>query len=106
MIYFQNYHMTSKSGPNGQALITSIADLYLISQDIKLLRAICVVGGPLLTERIWGLLEQMAFLIRSYPRYQSKTLRKLSYFADKEGKYRVVAILDYFSQTALHNFHR
>jgi hypothetical protein len=106
MVHFQNYHMTSKSGPNGQALITSIADLYIISQDIKLLRSICTVGGPKLEERIWGLIEQMAFLTRSHPRYKTKTLRKLSYFADKEGKYRVVAILDYFSQTALLGFHR
>jgi len=32
-------------------------------------------------------------------------IRKLSYFADKEGKVRVIAILDYFSQTVLRPLH-
>jgi len=31
--------------------------------------------------------------------------RKLSYFSDKEGKTRVIAILDYWSQTALKPLH-
>jgi len=105
-VRFMNYHMTSKSGPNGQALITSIADLVLIAGDIRLLRAICEVGGKRLSDRIWGLLEHLAFLVRCHPRYKSRRLRKLSYFSDKEGKVRVVAILDYFSQTSLYMFHR
>lgn len=31
--------------------------------------------------------------------------RKLSYFPDKEGKTRVIGILDYFSQTVLRKLH-
>lgn len=32
-------------------------------------------------------------------------IRRLTYFADKEGKTRVIAILDYFSQTVLRGLH-
>lgn len=32
-------------------------------------------------------------------------LRRLAFFADKEGKSRVIAILDYFSQTVLKGLH-
>lgn len=33
------------------------------------------------------------------------SFRKISYFADKEGKTRVIAILDYWSQTVLKPLH-
>jgi len=97
--------MTSKSGPNGQALITSVADLKLILLNKRLLESICIVGGEKLTTRITGLASQFDFLWSKYPRYPSTTLRKLSYFPDKELKVRVIAILDYFSQCALFPFH-
>jgi hypothetical protein len=35
----------------------------------------------------------------------SKKIRKLAYFADKEGKSRVIAIMDYWTQTALRPLH-
>jgi len=93
--YFRNYHMTSKSGPNGHALATSLADLSLIRLNKRLLDSICLVGGPKLTERITGLLSQFDFLESCYPKYTPYRLRKLSYFSDKELKVRVIAILDY-----------
>jgi len=97
--------MTSKSGPNGQALITAIADLVLINRDPRLKESICIVGGELLTTRIQHLTSQLAFLVSRYPRYPSQSLRKLTWFPDKELKVRVVAILDYFSQCALFPLH-
>jgi len=36
---------------------------------------------------------------------KTSSFRKLSYFSDKEGKTRVIAILDYWSQTALRPLH-
>lgn len=33
-------------------------------------------------------------------------VRKLSYFSDKEGKTRIIGILDYFSQTVLKKLHQ
>lgn len=40
-----------------------------------------------------------------FPRPNKENHRKLSYFADPEGKTRVIAILDYWSQTALKPLH-
>lgn len=37
---------------------------------------------------------------------KSKNLRKLTFFGDPEGKVRVIAIFDYWSQTALLPLHR
>jgi len=37
---------------------------------------------------------------------KSKSFRKLSYFADKEGKVRVIGILDYWSQSCLRPLHK
>lgn len=50
--------MTSKAGPNGQALITSIADLVLLSLDKELWDSICLVGGELLSKRMNHLISQ------------------------------------------------
>jgi hypothetical protein len=40
----------------------------------------------------------------SYPKGKGR-FRKISYFPDKENKVRVIALLDYYSQTALRPFH-
>lgn len=40
-----------------------------------------------------------------YADRRSNDYRKISYFADREGKTRVIAIGDYFSQTALKGLH-
>jgi hypothetical protein len=97
--------MTSKSGPNGQALITSIADLEQLRKQPELLKSVYIVGGEKLEQRISGLLEQFDFLKASYPEYPSHRLRKISWLPDKEVKVRVVGILDYFSQAALKPLH-
>jgi hypothetical protein len=105
VLNFRNYHFSSKSGPNGHALGSSIADLSLISLNKALLDAIRTVGGPKLTLRIDTLLTQLPFVKAGHPKFPERDLRKLSVIPDKEHKVRVVAILDYFSQTALYPFH-
>jgi hypothetical protein len=102
---FRKYHLSTKTGPNGPALISSIADLSLIRLNKRLLDSICELGGKLLTHRITGLVERLDFVKSCHPKYPEYRLRKLSYFPDKEEKVRVVAILDYFSQAALYPFH-
>lgn len=37
---------------------------------------------------------------------KSDTLRKISYFSDKEGKTRVIGIMDYWSQSCLIQLHK
>jgi hypothetical protein len=105
-VAFRNYHFSSKSGPNGPALISSIADLSMIRSNTELLRAICLIGGSKLTTRITGLLEEFNFLKSRHPKYPERSLRKITYFPDKELKVRVVAVLDYFSQAALQPLHQ
>jgi len=113
-------HMTTKRGPQGQALLSSLTELTLLppelTSDIKKL------GGQslsnLIDENCEGLdiLESIkpkeflgVFSVAQWWRYlfpsRSNNLRKLSYFPDKEGKTRVIAILDYWSQSALKPLH-
>lgn len=103
-------HMSTKRGPLGQALLTSVSELTLIPQE--LLESILIVGGPKLRAVIEGLKAPIAGTNLSivdvwsklYPP-KTKSLRRISYFSDKEGKTRVIAILDYWSQTALRPLH-
>jgi hypothetical protein len=103
-------HMSTKRGPLGQALLTSVSELTLIPQE--LLDAIVLVGGPKLSKVIEGLKAPIAgspysivdVWSKLYPP-KTKSLRRISYFSDKEGKTRVIAILDYWSQTCLRPLH-
>jgi len=113
-------HISTKKGPQGQALLASLSELTLLSSEqveyIKLL------GGESLSKMIDENLEGLDILemIKSPGIYgyfsvarwwrtifptKSKNLRKLSYFPDKEGKTRVIAIFDYWSQSALRPLH-
>jgi len=103
-IYFKEYHMTTKAGPNGHAIWTSMVDLKLLKSS-KLLESIKVIGGKKLTARIELLcnwLDQLPGIL--FP-VEGKTLRRITWFPDKESKVRIVAILDYWSQTALKGLH-
>jgi len=95
VLNFRNFHFSSKSGPNGPALGSSIADLNLISLNKRLLDSICIVGGPKLEHRIRGLVDQLEFVTSGHPRFPQHRLRKLSVVPDKELKLRIVAVLDY-----------
>lgn len=100
--------MTSKSGPNGHALRHSIQDL--ISLPDELLRDISVLGGEKLSLNMHTLkffLEGKNSLPRAdlFPEKEPGSIRKLCYFPDKELKVRVIAQLDYWSQTGLRALH-
>lgn len=104
-IYFKKYHFTSKAGPNGQALWCSMVDLKALVSNLSLLESICVIGGPKLRTSIEGLVNSLNLLPDTLFPSNRATLRRISWFPDKENKVRVVAILDYFSQTALRALH-
>lgn len=104
-LWFKRYHMTTKAGPNGHALGTSMVDFKLLLQHTKLVKCIKIVGGPKLENNINVLEAQIDNLPKSLFHKEGKILRRLTYFADKEMKVRIVAILDYFSQTALRPLH-
>lgn len=113
---FSTYHITTKVSPylktgNGlekkNALWHSVGDL--VSLPSELIKSIKIVGGDLLTARIDTILEsvkripELGYFINIKA---SNNFRKISAFPDKELKVRVIAIGDYFSQTALRPLHK
>lgn len=104
---FKEFHMSSKSGPNGHALWSSYVDSMILPPDLE--NSLHVVGGPKLGEllsRMKTLVSKIPtfFLSRGSPKGQPQ-IRKLACISDKEGKTREVAILDYYSQCALKPLH-
>lgn len=96
--------LTTKSGPNGQALATSLLDLSLMPERLAdtLYRL-----APNYIESILPLYTG-AKQIATDLGVKSKSilrLRRLSPIQDKEGKTRIIAIGDYFSQAVLRPIH-
>lgn len=103
---FEGYHISSKTGPNGLALDTSIVDLRLLPES-GIARDIVTLGGQTLRDKMnetFEILELIPIKPRGKVR-EKPTLRRLSIKKDKEGKSRVFAILDYWSQCALKPLH-
>jgi hypothetical protein len=96
-VCWDRFHFTTKSGPNGPALISSVREFGLayntFGPELKTL------GGEAFTT--WC--EKLSKLIQTDP---TVILGKLSYFADKEGKTRLIAMCDYWSQTVLRPVHQ
>jgi hypothetical protein len=95
------FHFTMKSGIWGKALMSSIAELPHVLTNKGLLANIKAVGGRELTK----LLEKLEGLSRIV-NPELSVFGRIVDFSDKEGKTRLVAILDYWSQTALFNVHK
>lgn len=104
-IYFKKFHLSTKMGPNGHALYTSMVDLKLIIEHSTLLMSLRLIGGLKFRKSFDLLLHSINHLPKSLFPVEGTTLRRLSYFPDLETKVRVVAILDYWSQTALRPLH-
>jgi hypothetical protein len=108
---WSDYHMSTKMGPNGQALISSMWDLNAL--PLELYNDIAVIGDSPLKSHMdaiastrWGSFSPLDIWQELYPLKRAEYLtRRISYFSDKEGKTRVIAILDYWSQTALKPYH-
>jgi len=80
----------------------------LYALDFNTIEALKVIGGLKFADKVNQLLAPGVkdFLSEFFPTV-GKVVRKLTYFPDREDKVRVVAILDYFSQSVLkplHNF--
>jgi hypothetical protein len=101
-LWFKQYHLTTKTGPNGHALWNSLADLDNVTPEM--VYHLQTVGGPKLTEYINTLLKSKDCLSGKLP-LKGKSHRKISYFPDKEDKVRIIAIGDYFTQAALKPLH-
>lgn len=109
-IMWSKFHYTSKNGPNGQALWTSIYDLIILRDCYpELLQDIFFVGGERLKKVMSSIIATLdllpSWMKPGKKKGHSSLIRKLVDFPDKEGKTRIIAILDYWSQTALRPFH-
>jgi hypothetical protein len=107
-------HATTKAGPNAQALVGSIEDAHLLSDtQISDLRILGGDGIIRLIETIRSHLDPNRWLGSLVTKVRGKEVKlqpkgrlgKLSVVKDKESKSRIVAILDYWSQSVLYPLH-
>jgi len=102
-IYWKKFHLSTKNGPNGQALWSAIADLSVLPPE--LVESIKVIGGERLSSRIECLGKYLHVFLPFF-NVIGRRFRKVSAISDLEGKTREIAILDYWSQTALSGLHK
>jgi len=98
-------HVTTKSGPNAQALIGSIEDASLLTESQIANLRLC--GGEKLALTI-GTIRSLSVptwceMVKISPK---GILSRLSYIKDKEAKCRIVAILDYWTQSCFEPLHK
>jgi hypothetical protein len=104
---FKNYHLSTKTGPLG--IETSKAcyeELELLPSE--LIDSISKLGGPVLADHMEQVLSHIEGIKQVFPLEEEKkhsSFRRISYFSDPDGKTRVIALGDYWSQTALKPVH-
>jgi hypothetical protein len=70
-----------------------------------LVESIGQLGGDKIKTFISQALSHMDVLLGFFSTVSKSSIRRLSNFADKEGKTRIIGIGDYFSQTVLRRLH-
>ena len=107
-------HISTKAGPNAQALVGSIEDAHLLT-DLQISYLQILGGGAVvrLIQTIRSCLSPLSWLGALTLKVKGKEKKllpkgrqgKLSLVKDKEAKCRIVAILDYWTQSVLHPLH-
>jgi hypothetical protein len=90
-----------KAGTMGHSLVSSVRELPYITNNTKIMASLEVMGGEGLVRKIKELRE----CVGDISPFKDPYLGKLSVFGDKEGKTRIVAIVDYWTQSVLKNYH-
>jgi hypothetical protein len=104
-VEWKAYHLTNKRGPGGgQAILGWFRDLS--SLPASLVRSLEVLGGASFTEALRYLLTNREGLITLFGDPGVGPIRKVVAIQDAEGKSRVIAMIDYFSQTVLRPLHQ
>jgi len=105
---WEGYHLTTKGSPSGsQALVSCLQDLVNIPESLT--NSIADFGGPLLSEKMALCrhhLSELSVLMDQPLSLNKKCFRKITAIPDSEGKTRLIAIGDYFSQTCLKPLHK
>lgn len=121
-VIFTKYKLLTKNGPNGgPSFATSMLDYFALSKDLR--QDIENLGGTLIKKELTLLdrlykdsdltvpkvIDYLGTLgckpLKSVIKTGNLYTRRLCKFPDKEGKQRVIAISDYFSQAVLNNLH-
>jgi len=108
-VRWKKFHLTTKVGPNSEndnALFRALCDLSSLPPELE--TSIRNLGGPKLSEVMDILkdgINRFHALSDVIPFWGKGEIRKLSAIKDKEVKVRVIAIGDYWSQTALYPLH-
>lgn len=103
---WEGYHLSTKSGPTGnQALVSCLQDLENLPKSLT--DSISVFAGPVLAEKMNTCYHHLTELseIMGQPLTGRKSFRKLIAIPDSEGKTRLIAVGDYWSQTCLKPLH-
>lgn len=97
----------TKSGPNGHALNCAISDARCLPPN--LVHSLSIMGGPkmeyILKKVMQSDLLLDGFVSKFFRVSKGESFRRLSSFPDKEGKVRVIGILDWYSQITLKPLH-
>lgn len=106
---WKEFHRSTKAGPNALAMISSIQELFVLFRDPILVGSLIELGASELVTKAQHLVD---FSIDKWidtfklKRPKEDTLiRKLSIINDKEAKTRIIAIGDYWTQSALKPLH-
>lgn len=103
---WRSYHLTSASGPNGPALWMALRDLASVKERPGLWSAIRSVGGTNFRKTVDTLTDEVVEkLSRLFPTSPGECVRRICALPDSEGKVRVIAMADYWTQTVLKPFH-
>jgi hypothetical protein len=108
-------HRSTSAGPLGPAMWTAPNELDLLQEP--LISQLKVLGGPYFAEwftrciNIKSSLQNVMTIVETRMKYsptklrKTHSLRRLCAISAPEGKTRVIAIMDYWSQTVLKNLH-
>jgi hypothetical protein len=105
-VRFKNFHFSTHKGPDGKpAIISLVKEYYSLPFGLK--QAIKHLGGKYFQSLIKEFEVSTKYLGEEICENNYPIFRRLGFIPDLEGKTRVIAIADYFSQTVLkplHNF--
>jgi hypothetical protein len=104
--FWNEFHLTTKGSPSGgQALVNCLQDLVCLPKS--LIDSILILGGETLNKKMNDCLSHSSELsiLMIQPCELLQPIRKISAIEDSEGKTRLIAIGDYWSQTCLKPIH-
>jgi len=102
----RRWHFSTKQGPNGFTLSSLVWDAKSLVEDQ--VKALEILGGRKVTDSVNFIRYQSdETLSILHPLKPGKgiTSRRIAVFPDMEGKTRIIAELDYFSQASLRPLH-